>query len=311
MDQESLISVIVPIYKVEKYLKRCVDSILNQTYKNLEIILVDDGSPDNCPKMCDEYAEKDDRIKVIHKENGGVSSARNAALKAASGDYIGFVDADDFIHPKMYEILLKNATENNCDCAICDRSKLNNDECVNLAIDEKIAPEILSTYDILKREFAWGDFNICCTVWNKLIKKNILGNIVFDETISSGEDTYFVSQIVLKCKRISYMKLPLYNYIQVEGSATNGALSDKYKIYSYYTVWKRIAYDLKDSDYEYLFGVAFDCFFNRLIIQRRHKEYDVKNRRLVKKLIRKEIPALLVCKGISIKRKLAYMRYAL
>ncbi|OUQ56652.1 hypothetical protein B5E58_10530, partial [Tyzzerella sp. An114] len=91
------ISVIVPIYNVEKYLNRCVDSIINQTYKNLEIILVDDGSPDNCGKICDEYAKKDNRIKVVHKENGGVSSARNVGLNIATGDYIGFVDGDDWI----------------------------------------------------------------------------------------------------------------------------------------------------------------------------------------------------------------------
>ena len=99
------ISVIVPVYKVEKYLARCVDSIINQTYKNLEIILVDDGSPDGCGKICDEYAERDSRIKVIHKENGGLSSARNAGLDIATGDYIGFVDSDDFIDLDMYSLL--------------------------------------------------------------------------------------------------------------------------------------------------------------------------------------------------------------
>ncbi len=101
------ISVIVPVYKVEKYLARCVDSIIDQTYKNLEIILVDDGSPDGCGAMCDEYAKKDERIKVIHKENGGLSSARNAGLDIATGDYIAFVDSDDRITPDAYENLLK------------------------------------------------------------------------------------------------------------------------------------------------------------------------------------------------------------
>ena len=106
MNENRVISVIVPVYNVEKYLDKCVDSIVNQTYKNLEIILVDDGSPDNCPKMCDAWVEKDSRIKVIHKENGGVSSARNAGLKASCGEYIGFVDSDDFIQPDMFEQLL-------------------------------------------------------------------------------------------------------------------------------------------------------------------------------------------------------------
>ena len=112
------ISVIIPVYKVEKYLDKCVESIVNQTYKNLEIILVDDGSPDNCPAMCDEWAEKDERIRVIHKENGGVSSARNAALEVATGDYIGFVDSDDWIELDMYEYLVSLILDNDAQIAI-------------------------------------------------------------------------------------------------------------------------------------------------------------------------------------------------
>ncbi|HEY8803664.1 MAG TPA: glycosyltransferase, partial [Clostridium sp.] len=103
--QNPLISIIVPIYKVEVYIRNCVDSILNQTYKNLEIILVDDGSPDNCGNICEEYSSKDKRIKVIHKKNGGLSSARNAGLDIASGEYIGFIDSDDWIEGDMYESL--------------------------------------------------------------------------------------------------------------------------------------------------------------------------------------------------------------
>lgn len=106
--KDDLISVIVPVYNVEKYLHKCINSILNQTYKNLEIILIDDGSTDNSGKICDEYALKDNRIKVIHKENGGLSSARNAGLDICSGDYIGFVDSDDYIAEDMYEYLYVN-----------------------------------------------------------------------------------------------------------------------------------------------------------------------------------------------------------
>ena len=102
LNREPKISVIVPVYKVEPYLRKCLDSIINQTYRNLQIILVDDGSPDNCGAICDEYASKDSRIEVIHEENGGVSAARNAGLKLAAGDYIGWVDSDDWIEPDMY-----------------------------------------------------------------------------------------------------------------------------------------------------------------------------------------------------------------
>ena len=122
MNNNPKISVIVPVYKVEKYLDRCVESIVNQTYKNLEIILVDDGSPDNCPVMCDEWAEKDERIRVIHKENGGLADARNAGMNIATGDYIGFVDSDDWIEPNMYEVLLKNALKYDADISRCGLS---------------------------------------------------------------------------------------------------------------------------------------------------------------------------------------------
>ena len=103
--KNELISVIVPVYNVEKYLNKCIQSIVSQTYKNLEIILVDDGSPDNCPKMCDDWAAADSRIKVIHKQNGGLSSARNAALDIAVGDYLFFIDSDDYAEPDMVEFL--------------------------------------------------------------------------------------------------------------------------------------------------------------------------------------------------------------
>ena len=111
----TMISVIVPIYGVEKFLPNCIESLLRQTYTDLEIILVDDGSKDNCPAICDEYAKKDNRIKVIHKENGGLSSARNAGLKKACGEYISLIDSDDFVAPNFYEVLLGNAIKNDAD----------------------------------------------------------------------------------------------------------------------------------------------------------------------------------------------------
>lgn len=115
MSNQPLISVIVPIYKAEKYLSVCVESILKQTYRNLEIILVDDASPDMCPQICDEYAANDDRIIVIHKDNGGVAEARNAGLRAARGELIGFVDADDWLAPEMYAILYDNMLKEDAD----------------------------------------------------------------------------------------------------------------------------------------------------------------------------------------------------
>lgn len=116
---EPTISVIIPVYKTEKYIHKCLDSVLNQTYKNLEVILVDDGSPDNCPVICDEYAQKDSRIKVFHKENGGLSSARNLGLDNMTGDYVSFVDSDDYIESDMIETMLNQLKSKNGDIAIC------------------------------------------------------------------------------------------------------------------------------------------------------------------------------------------------
>lgn len=116
---DKLLSIIVPVYKAEKHLDRCVESILSQTYGNIELVLVDDGSPDASPAMCDSWAKRDWRVRVIHKKNNGASSARNAGLDMASGEYIGFVDADDFVEPDMYETLMKNALENNADRSGC------------------------------------------------------------------------------------------------------------------------------------------------------------------------------------------------
>ena len=113
------ISIIIPVYKVEKYLNCCLDSVLSQTFSDFEVILVDDGSPDNCGKICDEYAKKDPRFCVIHKENGGISDARNAGLKVATGRYIGFVDSDDYIEPEMYAVLYRMIQEENADIAVC------------------------------------------------------------------------------------------------------------------------------------------------------------------------------------------------
>ena len=141
-----LISVIVPVYNVEKYLVQCINSILNQTIKNLEIILVDDGSLDNSGKICDEFSKKDDRIVAIHKENNGLSSARNAGLEIANGNYIGFVDSDDWLDEHMYEILLKLIKENNSDISCCDFFKTADSNDTMPSCDD----EVINSYNIPK-----------------------------------------------------------------------------------------------------------------------------------------------------------------
>lgn len=168
---EELISVIIPVYKVEKYIKKCVDSIINQTYKNLEIILIDDGSPDNCGKICDEYAKLDERIKVVHKKNGGQAEARNIGLDIANGKYIGFVDSDDYIENNMFEILYRNLIEYDADISITNTIEIKK---IQVAIEKYNDIEIYDKTNIMRMLL---NNHITNYLYNKLYKKELWKDI--------------------------------------------------------------------------------------------------------------------------------------
>lgn len=221
MNTEVKISVIVPVYKVEKYLDRCVESIVNQTYKNLEIILVDDGSPDNCPAMCDAWIEKDERIRVIHKENGGVSSARNLGIDESTGDYIGFVDSDDWIEPDMYESLLNAIKNTDSDVAICGFYY----ESLLQTICSEGCDCILNGKDILKTYIL---DNIRPELWNKLFSVRLfVGNERLDEQCAYAEDLLFNYHLFKKAKRVVEIKNCKYHYQQgCENSVTAAYIND-------------------------------------------------------------------------------------
>ncbi len=213
-----LISIIVPVYNVEPYLRRCVDSITCQTYRNLEIILVDDGSPDGCPAICDEYASMDARIRVIHKENGGLSSARNAGLDAANGAYVGFIDSDDYIHPRYCELLYKAFLGSEADIAIADylqTDKLDEVFEDNLSVDTSIRVE--SDIDINAAMYVLA--------WGKLYKNSLLRNIRFVESIPFSEDRIFNFCIygAFPNLKMVYVPAKLYYYVQRPGSITHNA----------------------------------------------------------------------------------------
>lgn len=222
------ISVILPVYKVEKWLNRCLESIVNQTFKNLEIILVDDGSPDNSGKLCDEWATKDKRIKVIHKENGGVSSARNIGIDKATGDYITFVDPDDYIDLTMYEKLLKRDVNNEADIIMCGFSRsyedgqiiceneLNLLKCEN----ESILPYFFYGGREVKNSQVYTSHIMGC-VWRSLFKKNIIGKTRFDN-LSMCEDVLFCIKIYEKVPIVKVVNENLYYYFQsAEGVTRN------------------------------------------------------------------------------------------
>lgn len=231
MKKYPLISVVVPIYKVEEYLDRCVSSLVGQSYKNLEIILVDDGSPDNCPQMCEGWADKDNRIKVIHKENGGLSDARNAGLKAVTGDYIGFVDSDDWIDVKTYELVLKKMLDTASDIGAFN---------ILSVTSEEFTPELSDEYEVLDSEKAIentiDDVGVRTVVWNKLYKRELLDGLPFEKG-KLHEDEFFTFRVLDRAERIVYLHRQCYYYFQ-RPSSIMGVYSPKH-IDMLEGVWQR------------------------------------------------------------------------
>lgn len=205
-----LISVIVPIYKVEPYLDRCVKSIINQTYDNLEIILVDDGSPDGCPAMCDAWAERDSRVKVIHKENGGLSDARNAGLAVAAGELISFIDSDDWIEPNFIEYLYRAMENTGAEIAGCATTFVAEDGSA-IRIRKEARPSPLDRLEALRRLVL--EDGVYQTVWNKLYRREVLQGIPF-AVGKYNEDEFWTYQVFDRIHKLATVETPLYNYLQ-------------------------------------------------------------------------------------------------
>ena len=205
---EKILTFSIAAYNVEKYLNKCIESIVNQTYENIEIILIDDGSNDNSGIICDEYAKKDNRIIVVHKENGGVSSARNKGLKIAKGEWISFVDADDWIEQTFCQTLLNKVTQEQADIALCGYNRItdNRIEKINANNQEVF---LNSNEYLVKSLNPQTGFGFCHM---KLIKKEVLKSISFNERIEVGEDALFNIQLSTYIKKAVFLKQPLYNY---------------------------------------------------------------------------------------------------
>lgn len=223
-----MISIIVPIYNVEKYIRQCVDSILNQTYRDIEIILVDDGSPDNCAEICDNYAKKDGRVKIVHKKNGGLMSARQAGLRAATGEYVGFVDGDDWIEPDMYGHFADVIKKYKPDMALCEFIFAYPNQ--DVLSSQKLSKEYFSKEEItgelyptllFKTPYYNFGINPCC--WSKVFRREILENNLYRVTpkIKIGEDAAFTYPCILECQNIAYVDEYLYHYRSNPDSMTN------------------------------------------------------------------------------------------
>lgn len=250
------VSVIIPVYKVEKYLKRCVESVRNQTLRDIEIILVDDGSPDYCPQICDEFAKMDNRIKVVHKKNGGVSAARNTGLDVAVGEYIAFVDSDDYIEENMYQRMVDVATTNNCDVVLADCLKEYPEKSVEYThdirggyysrkqLEEEYFPHLLIMENI---EYPATISNCLCLFKQnrrkQFVKENVLGDsyvglqdnnplLRYKEGIRFSEDLIFGAQLLYNADSFYYMKGEyLYHYCMNSTSVTHNFNAEKWKDY--------------------------------------------------------------------------------
>lgn len=218
-----LISIIVPVYNVEKYLDQCIESIINQTYKELEIFLIEDGSPDNCGAICDSWAKKDDRIKVFHVDNGGSARARNIGLLHAKGKYVGFVDADDFLMPSMYEILYKLAINSSAEITECGYYKVTSDVMHNSLNNlEGKTIRTFNTAEALLENVR--DTVVQQVVWNKLYLKRIIGNTFFTEG-KYIDDEFWTYKIIGSAKKIVSTTEKLYCYRQQEASMMHQSFS--------------------------------------------------------------------------------------
>ena len=255
------VSVIVPVYNAENYLNQCVDSILGQTYQKLEVILVDDGSPDNCPAMCDAYAEKDSRVRVIHKKNGGVSSARNAGIRAATGEYISFIDSDDWLSPNTYERFISASQNGKIDFLMCDFIRHYGDgTCLPLSQSprsgnysrKEIKAELFPMLIMDRFEFPPTISNCVCFIRTALLRKH---NVYYMEDVRISEDAPFGSQALYFADSFSYLKGEfLYHYRQLDKSRSKT-----------YRPWWWDHYLKINEETEHFFGACQEYDFSQQI----------------------------------------------
>lgn len=234
-----MISIIVPVYNAEKYLNRCISSLLNQTYHNLEIILVNDGSTDNSKKICENAAKKDSRVKVINSVNEGVSLARNKGLKRASGDYVSFVDSDDYVEPGYIEKMLLTLKKKKVDIVYCSAIVENINGVFIQREYEKNKLIKIQNYD-------WNSSEAHCVVRGALIPKWVVSDLKFDKKLFVGEDTYFFAQCIKKVKYVYCIKNPLYHYVIYDKSVSHGNSINRLVTEIY--AWQKIAHLFNNND---------------------------------------------------------------
>lgn len=274
-----MVSIIVSIYNIESYIEKCIRSIIAQTYKDLEIILVCDGPTDRSLSICNEFVNIDSRIKVIEKTNGGLSSARNAGIDFASGDYICFIDGDDYIHPQYIEKLLESIMRSNSDVSVCgadivdENGKKTGKLATGIKYEEYIpfTKERISAEDVLNRYYKRKNAFFYVVAWNKLYKKEIFSELRYDEG-KIYEDEYIFNLWLNKCKIISFVPDKLYYYVQRTGSITSDRKKGERFVYiheifqrryDYYKLYNQMDLLRKESEKYVRLMITFFYYFSK------------------------------------------------
>ena len=309
-----MISIIVPAYKVELFLEQCIESILAQTCQDIEVLLVDDGSPDQCGVICDSWATRDQRIRVIHQDNAGVAAARNAALNLAKGEYVGFVDPDDWIAPGMYGKMLECIEKYNADIVVCGYTY-----CSEAGETDEMRPYVRRPEECIDRKEAvrrMADIppTLRHVVWNKLFRRSLVGDIRFPEDFRSSEDVFFLTDCLLKAGTVVCIHEPLYYNRVRGGSATHGGLSihelaHSFKAHEY--MYRRIIEtypDLKAVSQAFYLDVM-ELKYNEACRRQPAERSTEENRDLqrMKKMIRSEAVKALLNGKIYWKTRISYL----
>ena len=231
-----MISIIIPVYKAELYIRNCLNSVLNQTYKDYEVILIDDGSPDACGKICEEYAENRSNWIVVHQQNAGQAAARNLGLSMAKGDYICFIDSDDSVHSNYLQKLYHSLIETNSDLAICGYQRISESSKITKLEENELVK--LNENELWEEVFC----HLNNAVWNKLYRKDFLNGLHFPCGLYHGEDLMFNLRYISRCKNAVWVQSKLYYYWEREGSVTKSVFSER----------KLMEIDSKDAAREFI-----------------------------------------------------------
>lgn len=276
MEEKDLISVIIPIYNVQDFLPSCVDSVLSQSYTNIEVILVDDGSPDGCGKICDEYKNKDSRVKVIHKMNGGLSDARNAGIENCNGEYLCFIDSDDIIHKDYIKCQYEQIMLTHSEMSVCLFSKFFEEDKIECAETENVDIQELDNNQLILKIFEKNNIHFisACT---KLYKKSLFDNLRF-EVGRLHEDEFIVFHIFSRCQKAVFVNAPLYFYRERPGSITMTKTYKEKNLDGFYSI---------QACYEFFVGTKYEQLaLNRLINSIAYIYCAAKNRKADKKILK-------------------------